>query len=360
MTAAGDDVAFMRRAVRLARRGLGRTRPNPVVGCVVVRNGSVVAEGWHRRAGGPHAEAEALGRLGGRAEGATLYATLEPCGHFGRTPPCTEAILAAGIRRVVYGNPDPLTGGAARLREADVEVVAGVGAAAAARANEAWLVAAPRRRPFVALKLAVSLDGRLATRTGHSRWVTGEPARRAVARLRDRHDAVLVGTGTLRADDPRLTARVRGARDPVRVVLDARLGCPPDARVLGPGGETWLVAAADTASAAPPGARVLRVPGDAAGRLELTATLEALWRAEIVSVLVEGGAALAGALLAAGLVDRVYAFVAPVLIGADGLPAARLAGAETMADAWRLTDVTSRRYGEDVLITGRLPCSPDS
>jgi len=355
------SLARMRRAIRLARRGLGRTRPNPVVGCVIERNGIVVGEGWHRLAGGPHAEVEALRRAGGRARGATVYVTLEPCNHRGKTPPCSEALVAAGVAKVVYAVSDPIHGGGdERLRAAGVEVSHGLGTDEASEANEAWLVAAPRARSFVTLKVAVSLDGRMATRSGHSQWVTGPAARSAVARMRDRHDAVMVGAGTLRADDPRLTARARGARDPVRVVVDARLGCPADARVLGPGGETWLLAAAGATGTGPDGARVLRVPAAAAGRLMLEPALAMLWAEGLTSVLVEGGATLAGALLEAGLVDRVAAFVAPVLIGDDGVPLARFSSPDTMAGALRLSGVRTRRYGDDVLVTGRLGCSRDS
>ncbi len=346
-------MAPMRRAVGLAGRGLGRTRPNPVVGCVVERDGLVIGEGWHRRAGGPHAEIEALSAAGELARGATLHVTLEPCAHVGRTGACVDAIVAAGVGRVVYAVADPVHGGGAdRLGAAGV-VVDHAPCAEAAEINEAWLCAAPRRRPFLAVKTAASLDGRIATASGVSRWITGPEARQAVHRLRDRYDAVLVGAGTLRADDPRLTARIEGARNPLRVVLDPRLECRADAQVLSDEAPTLLVAGAD-APGEVSGAEVLRVPSDGDGGLCLRTLLEALWARDIVSVLCEGGGRLSGALLTRGLVDRLYAFVAPILLGDEGLPMMALAGAASPADAPRLADVRRRDYGDDVLIMGRL------
>jgi len=347
----------MRRAVALARRGLGRTRPNPVVGCVIERDCVVVGEGWHRLAGGPHAEADALTRLAGKARGvrgATAHVTLEPCDHTGKTTACTDALIAAGIARVVYACADPVHGGgAAKLRAAGMQVDHQPHPAAA-EVNEAWLVAAPRGRPFLALKTASSLDGRIATASGSSQWITGPAARRAVHGLRSRYDAVLVGSGTLRADDPQLTARFRGARQPVRVALDARMECPADARILSDEAPTWLVAGPG-APDPPGGAEALVVPvTEDGGRLDLKAMLEALWARDIVSVLCEGGGILAGALLAAGLVDRLYAFVAPVFLGADGAPMVAMNGPDQPGDGLRLHGVRRQFYGDDVLITGRL------
>ncbi len=344
----------MRRAVALARRGLGRTRPNPVVGCVVERDGQVVGEGWHARAGGPHAEVEALAAAGDKARGATLHVTLEPCAHAGRTGACSDAVLRAGVSRVVYGAADPVHGGGGEvLRTAGLEVVH-VEHPGAAEVNEAWLTAVGRRRPFVSLKTASSLDGRIATASGVSQWITGPAARRAVHRLRDQHDAVLVGAGTLRADDPQLTCRVKGGRHPVRIALDPRLQCPPGARILSDAGPTWLVAGRDAPGAGPVGAEVIRVGVDGQGRLDLTELLDTLWQREIVSVLCEGGATVGGALLSAGLVDRLYAFIAPMLLGDDGAPLARLAGPQSPDRAIRLDGIRRRTYGQDVLVTGRL------
>lgn len=345
----------MRRAVTLAKRGLGRTRPNPVVGCVVEHGGRIVGEGWHRVAGGSHAEIEALDAAGDWALGSTLHVTLEPCNHQGRTGACTTAILKSGVARVVFGTVDPMHGGGGdKLRDAGVEVVR-ADDPAAARVNEAWLTAAPRRRPFVALKTASSLDGRIATASGASRWITGPAARRAVHRLRDQYDAVLVGAGTLRVDDPQLTARIRGGRHPIRVAIDTRLECPADARILSDDAPTWLIAGRRTSGKGPPGAEVIPVPTGSDGRVDLAAVLEKLWERDVVSVLCEGGASLGGALLQAGFVDRLYSFVAPMLLGDDGAPLVRLGGPAAPRDALRLADIRRTTYGDDVLITGRLP-----
>lgn len=344
----------MRRAVTLARQGLGRTRPNPVVGCVIEAGGRTVGEGWHARAGQVHAEVMALRAAGGAAKGATLHVTLEPCDHVGRTGACTDAILASGVAKVIFGAADPVHGGGGeRLRASGIEVEH-TEDPGAAEVNEAWLTAAPRRRPFVALKTASSLDGRIATASGLSQWITGEASRRAVHRLRDQYDAVLVGAGTLRADDPRLTCRARGGRNPLRVVLDPRLRCPKSARVLSDEAPTLLVASERCDSDGPAGAQVMRVRADKAGRLDLRAVLDDLWQRGIISVLCEGGPSLGGALIEARLVDRMYAFVAPILLGDDGAPLARLSGPDAPDAAPRLRAVRHRRYGQDVLVTGRL------
>ena len=320
----------MTRAVELAARGLGRTAPNPVVGCVVLdAAGAVVGEGWHSRAGGPHAEVEALAAAGDAARGGTAVVTLEPCRHTGRTGPCTSALLAAGVARVVVAVPDPTEtagGGADLLRRNGVEVVEGVGRAAAEHGNRAWLHAVRTGRPWVTWKLATTLDGRTSAADGTSRWITGATARAAVHRLRAERDAVLVGAGTLRADDPHLA--VRGLDDvtqPLRVVLDPRAEIALTARVLDDVAPTLVVVAedADATRLTAAGVDVLALPVGERG-LDLAALLAALHGRGVHSVLLEGGAHLAASAVAADLVDEVVAHIAPALLGA---------GSPVLADA---------------------------
>jgi diaminohydroxyphosphoribosylaminopyrimidine deaminase/5-amino-6-(5-phosphoribosylamino)uracil reductase len=347
----------MRRCLTLARRAEGRTAPNPIVGSVIVDpRGRVLAQGWHRKAGEPHAEADALARVR-RAPGATLYVSLEPCGHRveRRTQPCAPQIIAAGVARVVYGLADPYPGhgGNAELVAAGVEVVGPVLEAECRRANAPFVTWATERRAHVTLKAAMTLDGRIATKRGESRWVTGEAARAEVHRLRDRVDAVLVGAGTVLADDPALTVRgVRGGRDPARVVLDGRLRISPKAKVFLAG--RAIVATSRRAPAArvraieATGAEVLRFPG---ARIAPRALLEALAQRGILSVLVEGGADTHASFLGARLCDRLLLFVAPVAFG-GGAPAwLGGAGVARIADAPRFRlDAPPRRLGDDLLV----------
>jgi diaminohydroxyphosphoribosylaminopyrimidine deaminase / 5-amino-6-(5-phosphoribosylamino)uracil reductase len=350
---------FMRLALREAAKGLGRTSPNPAVGAVLVKDGRVLARGHHARAGGPHAEVVALRAAGPRAAGADLYTTLEPCNHWGKTPPCSLALVEAGVRRVFVGSrdPNPLVNGRglARLRRAGVEVVTDVLRDACDALDEHWFHFMRTGRPFVTLKAAVTLDGKIATRTGDSRWVTGEAARQEVHRLRDRVDAVLVGAGTARADDPLLTTRLaRGkGRDPVRVVLDTRLALPPALKLLHPKSLPLTLVA--TTSREPrrfgPGVEVLRCRSRG-GRVDLDDLLAKLARRGITHLLVEGGAEVHQSFLGAGLVDRVVLYLAPKLLGGgkDWLAAD---GPDRMADALRLEGVEVRRAGEDLVVTGR-------
>jgi diaminohydroxyphosphoribosylaminopyrimidine deaminase/5-amino-6-(5-phosphoribosylamino)uracil reductase len=356
------DEQFMRRAVRLAERARGRTAPNPMVGAVVVTGGEVVGEGRHPRAGEPHAEVFALRHAGERARGGTLYVTLEPCAHHGRTPPCVDAVLAAGISRVVAAmrdpNPKVAGGGLRRLAAAGVSTSAGLLEAEARELNRAWLKAVETGLPWVTLKMAMTLDGKIATRTGDSRWVTGESARRYVHRLRDWNDAVLIGIGTARADDPQLTARLRDARNPVRVVVDPRAELSPHSHLARTAREvpTWLAASpeAETGALEDRGVTVLRLPAPG-GRLDLDALLRALVRRDVHSVLCEGGAGLAGYLLDAGLVDEVAWFIAPKLAGGAAAPGPVAgAGVERMAEAIPLDKIQVRRFGEDVGVFGRV------
>jgi diaminohydroxyphosphoribosylaminopyrimidine deaminase / 5-amino-6-(5-phosphoribosylamino)uracil reductase len=363
--APADEVAerFMRLALAEAEKGRGRTSPNPAVGAVLVKGGRVLARGHHARAGTPHAEVVALREAGARARGADLYTTLEPCNHWGKTPPCSAAIVEAGVRRVFVGSrdPNPLVNGRgnARLRRAGVAVTTGVLRGPCDALNEAWFRYITAGRPFVTLKAAVTLDGRIATRTGDSRWVTGEAARAEVHRLRDAVDAVLVGAGTARADDPLLTTRLPGGagRDPVRVVLDTRLRLPRGLRLFHPSSPapTLVATASARARRLGPSVELLRCAARR-GRLDLPDLLGKLGERGITHLLVEGGAAVHSAFLAAGLVDRLVLFVAPKILG-GGRSWLEGPGPRLMAGALRLDGVEVRWVGEDLLVTGR-PAAP--
>ena len=356
----------MRAALGLARRGLGNVWPNPAVGCVVVKDGRVVGRGWTQPGGRPHAETEALARAGALATGATAYVTLEPCAHFGRTPPCADALIAAGLARVVVAlqDPDPRVAGAgmARLRQAGIAVETGICEAEAAEVNAGFLQRLSNGRPLVTLKLATSLDGRIATGSGESRWITGPVARRRAHLLRATHDAVLVGTETVIADDPELTCRLPefGRHSPVRLVLDRRLRIPPTAKVFDTvAAPTWLVttAAADSAhhlSLRQRGVEIVEAAAEPAGGLDLGAMLGALGRRGLTRLLVEGGGRLAAALLRLRLVDRLVWFHAPMLIGGDGLPAVAALGFGPLAEAPQFERLASETVGDDVMTTFRL------
>lgn len=356
----GTDARFMRVALRLARRGTGRTSPNPPVGAVIVARQMIVGRGYHRQAGQPHAEVEALRDAGPQARGGTLYVTLEPCAHHGRTPPCTAAIIAAGLRRVVVGTRDPNPSvrgnGTGKLRRAGIHVTTGVEQAACDELIAAFRKHVNTGMPWVTLKLAASLDGRIATVTGESRWITGEDSRRFVHRLRAEHDAVLVGAETVRRDDPALTCRLRGGRNPLRVVLDGRLRIPLQAQVLTTtGAAQTLVVAGRSAPVATVrriearGASVLRL-ADRGGRIPLAQLLRALGRRGVLSVLIEGGATVAAAAIAAGVVDRILIFYAATLIGGDGWPMLRSIGVRRLAAAPLLRPPEVRRFARDVLV----------
>lgn len=353
----------MREAIRLARRGLGRTSPNPPVGAVVVVAGRIVGRGFHRRAGAPHGEAAALQDAGSRAKGGTLYVTLEPCNHQGRTPPCTEAVLASGVKRVVVGvrdpNPRVKGGGLERLSGRGVRVDVGIEERRCAELIRAFAKHSRTGMPFVTLKLAASLDGRIATATGASRWITGEPARRMVHRLRNEIDAVMVGAGTVRADDPALTCRLRGGRDPLRVIVSGRFRLPLAAQVLtGAAAARTLVV---TATRKPLVARVLQARGvtvlvqqSAKGVLSLRRVLAALGRKGIASVLIEGGAELAAAALRADVVDELLCFYAPKLIGGDGRSLLASLGVRDLLNAIALRHLRVQRVGSDLLLRAEL------
>lgn len=367
-TAGGSaaDRSYMARALELARRGLGRTSPNPVVGAVIVKNGEIIGEGYHRRAGTPHAEIHALNEAGDCARGATLYVTLEPCTHFGRTPPCTEAIINAGVKRVVAAvvDPNPLMAGKglARLQSAGIEVATGLLADEARQLNEVFFKWVTTGRPFVLVKTAMTLDGKIATSSGDSHWVTGPEARQYVHRLRDQYDAVLVGIGTALADDPRLTTRLPGGngRDPVRVIVDSRLRLPVTARVLRLESQApTLIACTQRAdpekraALEETGAQVLVGPEQEDGRVDLEWLLGELAGRGITSIMSEGGAQINGALFARGLVDKVMFFLAPKVIGGTAAPGPIGGrGCDRMAEAVTLERVTVMAVGGDFLVTG--------
>ncbi|MFF5706418.1 bifunctional diaminohydroxyphosphoribosylaminopyrimidine deaminase/5-amino-6-(5-phosphoribosylamino)uracil reductase RibD [Streptomyces sp. NPDC012794] len=348
------SITAMRRAIELASRGLGSTSPNPVVGCVITDPaGAVVGEGWHERAGGPHAEVHALRAAGPAARGGTAYVTLEPCNHTGRTGPCAQALIEAGVARVVYAVPDPnpqASGGGATLRAAGVATEAGFLADEAERGNAAWLTSVRLGRPHVTWKYAATLDGRSAAEDGSSRWITSAESRADVHRLRAEADAVLVGGGTLRADDPHLAVRgIEGAVQPLRVAVDTRAGLPPTARILDDAGPTLIVTGEDADTSQLPGADVLRLPLHD-GRVAVPELLERLYGRGVRSVLLEGGPTLAGAFLEAGAVDRVVGYIAPALLGAGPAVLAG-AGITNIAHAVRLEITEAVRTGTDLRIT---------
>jgi diaminohydroxyphosphoribosylaminopyrimidine deaminase/5-amino-6-(5-phosphoribosylamino)uracil reductase len=355
------DVRWMRHALGLATRGLGTVWPNPAVGCVIVREGRVLGRGWTQPGGRPHAEAVALAQAGAAVRGATAYVSLEPCAHHGRTPPCADALAAAGVARVVtpFDDPDPRVSGRghARLRAAGIAVTTGVEAAAAARLQRGFLLRQHAGRPMVTLKLATSLDGRIATATGESRWITGPEARRRVHALRACHDAVLVGAGTARADDPLLSVRGLGAvPQPVRLVAARGLDLDPAGALGRSAAEVplWLLHDPATtpdgrlAAWRATGARLLPVAGDADG-LDPAAMLAALGAAGLTRVFCEGGGALAAALLGAGLVDELWLFGAGLALGAEGRPAVGPLGLARLAAAPRFRLLAAETVGVDML-----------
>ena len=359
---AGEDARWMARALELAARGRGLTSPNPMVGAVVVAAGQVVGEGFHAAAGGPHAEIVALAEAGTRARGATLYVTLEPCNHQGRTPPCAPTVAAAGVARVVAAGRDPNPrvrgGGAETLRAAGVPVTIGTLEDAARELNRAFFTAASRHRPHVTLKAAMTLDGKIAAHDRTSRWITGESARAEAHRLRSESDAVVVGIGTALADDPALDVRLERPwpREPWRVVVDSRARLPVTARVIGAGSAARaLVAVTDAAPAErvaaleARGVTVLQCKS-AGGRVDLGDLAARLHGLDVVAALVEGGADLAAGFLAADLVDRIAFFVAPRLLGGAAAPTPLGGPGRALAEAVPLARMTVRPVGSDWLI----------
>lgn len=359
----------MRRALELAERGVGYVNPNPLVGCVIVKDDAIVAEGHHARVGGAHAEAEALHKAGDAAQGAHLYVNYEPCVGFPgkRTPACVDRIIAAGIERVVVATRDPTPDvhgqGVERLRAAGVDVVEGVLADDARRLNEIREKYATTGRPFVLLKSAMSLDGKIATRTGDARWISSKESRQLVHRWRHRYAAVLVGVGTALSDDPRLTVRRIDGRDPVRIVLDSHGRSSPDARLFHLASEApTIVATVDMPQEAeaalrnmetPTAVEIWRLPADAGGRVDLHALMEELGRRQIDSVLLEGGAEVAAAFLNTGLIDKISIFIAPKLIGGGDAPGPiGGVGPDCVDQAVSLGNTEIARSGPDVVYTG--------
>ena len=359
------DESYMREALRMAAYARGRTSPNPLVGAVIVRDDTIVASGWHRAAGEPHAEIHALRMAGELARGATLYVTLEPCAHHGRTGPCAEAVIAAGIARVVVAlsDPNPLVAGRglSLLRAAGIEVVSGVCEAEARRQNEVFLKWVTTKRPFVTLKTAMTLDGKIASHTGASQWITGEAARARVHECRDVQDAILVGIGTVLADDPSLTTRLEGrtGHNPLRIVLDSEARTPIDAKLLTDGAAPTLIAVSERADHRRVnllhacGAEVVTLGTE---RPDIGRLLDWLGAREISSLFVEGGAAVNWSFLAGGFVDKVHAFIAPMLMGgASAKTPVGGTGFDSPQTALHLRDLTVEQLGADILVTG-YPC----
>jgi diaminohydroxyphosphoribosylaminopyrimidine deaminase/5-amino-6-(5-phosphoribosylamino)uracil reductase len=360
------DEKYMRMALRLAGKARGRTSPNPMVGAVAVRDGKVIASGYHRKAGEPHAEAIVLKKLGRAAKGATLYVTLEPCSHRDkRTPPCTPLVMQSGVKRVVVAMIDPnprVSGGGIKvLRRTGLEVVTGVLEEEARKLNEAFIKHITGGMPFVTLKIAQTLDGKIATSAGESKWITGEMARESAHRLRDSNDAILVGIKTILTDDPSLTARISGGRDPVRVIVDSRLRIPVNARVLTqkspaktiiavlPGAPKSKIKKLQAA-----GAEVLLVKS-AQGRVDLRDLMKKLGKRDIMSVLIEGGAEINASALKAGLVDKVVMFLAPLLMtGTNSLCSIGGSSPARLSQALKLQEVTARFIGMDLMVEGYI------
>ena len=359
------DESYMREALRIAEYARGRTSPNPLVGAVIVRDGTIVASGWHRAAGEPHAEIHALRMAGELARGATLYVTLEPCAHHGRTGPCAEAVIAAGLARVVIAlsDPNPLVAGRGihLLTAAGIEVTTGVCEDEARRHNEIFLKWVTTKRPFVTLKTAMTLDGKIASHTGASQWITGAAARARVHAYRNEYDAILVGIGTVLADDPSLTTRLEHGtgKNPLRIVLDSEARTPLDAKLVADGAAPTIIVVSERADHRR--VNLLRACGAevvtlGAQRVDIAALLDYLGARDITSLFVEGGAAVNWSLLAGGSVDKVHAFIAPMLMGGETAKTPiGGTGFDSPQTALRLRDVTVEQLGADILVTG-YPC----
>ena len=361
----GENIHYMQMALELAGKALGRTSPNPMVGAVVVRDGQVVGSGYHARAGTPHAEVHALGEAGEKARGATLYVTLEPCCHHGRTGPCTEAVIKAGIAKVIISMPDPnpkvAGNGIKILQKAGITVETGILEEQSRRLNEVFIKYISTGLPFVVMKTAMSLDGKIATSSGESQWITGPESRTMVHRLRDRYDAILVGVGTVLADNPSLTTRLPEGegKDPVRVVLDSRARTPVDAQIITQSSQSPTVIV--TTSDAPrdklqqlsdAGAQIIQLSADDHG-ICLHELLHKLGEQEITGLLIEGGARVNSTFINKSLVDKVFWFIAPIIIGGNSAPGpVGGTGITALAEATKLSDISMQRYGEDICIEG--------
>lgn len=355
------DALYMKRALRLARRAEGMTSPNPPVGAVIARGGRIIGEGYHRKAGLPHAEIEALQRASGGLKGATLYVTLEPCCHWGKTPPCVDAVIGRGIRRVVVGarDPNPLVSGKGikALRGAGIEVAEGVLEEQCRAVIRPYAMHITTGLPYVTLKLSASLDGRIATSSGESKWISSQASRKLAHRMRSTADAVMVGLNTVISDDPELTVRLVKGKDPVRVVVDTYLRTPLTAKVLGGGKGKAMVFTASISNAGKAdkmkdlGVDVIRVKRSAEG-VDLKTVLRELGKRGITSLLVEGGGALTASFIRQGLVDRLVYFVAPILIGADGTASVGAMHIKRLGDAPLLKGVSIKMIEKDMLVEG--------
>ncbi len=362
-----DDPFFIRRALTLAARARGMTSPNPMVGAVLVKNGRIISEGYHKKAGTPHAEVIAIDRAGERAAGSTLYVSLEPCCHKDkRTPPCTRKIIAAGIRKVVVSMRDPnpkVSGkGIEELRDAGIEVVSDVLEEKARELNEYYIKHVTARTPFVVMKVAMTLDGKIATPEGESKWITGEKARHAVQRLRAGVDAIMTAIGTVKADNPRLTCRAGGGRSPVRIIIDPKLEIGPEAHVLCTPPDTIIVTRSTSAVGGrrsekerllkEKGARIIRFDGEKA---DLPLLMKQLGGLGITSLLIEGGSSLNSYCMESGIVDKVMFFVAPKIIGGkESFAAVGGKAFRRLPQAHRVGNLRVRKYGEDILIEGYI------
>ena len=351
-----EDGKFMSEVLRLAKKGEGKTLSNPMVGAIIVKNGKIIARGYHHGFGKPHAEADVLRKAGKRAKGATLYVNLEPCNHFGKTPPCAPAVISAGIARVVCAARDPnkmAQGGIEALRKAGIKVSLGLCEKEARELNEVFYTFHEKKRPFVSLKYAASLDGKMATYARDSKWITNESARAYARRLRGLHQAVIVGIGTVLADNPHLTARTRGMNEPFRIVLDPDLKIPLHSHIL-EGGRTIVFVSAHASAKKKKdlerkNVRVITFPGSTAAPARILAELG---RLGITSVLVEGGGEVLGSFIDAKLADKVYAFFAPVLIGGRGAVTIGGKGAKTVSEALHFKNISVSRFGDNLLVIG--------
>lgn len=356
------DIEFMETAMELARRGRGRTSPNPLVGAVVVKGGKIVGKGYHKGVGLPHAEVNAIREAGSNAKGGDLYINLEPCDHYGRTPPCTLAIIKAGIKRVFIGmrDPNPLVSGRGinRLRRAGIEVKTGLLKERSRKLNEAYIKYMTTKTPFVTLKMALTLDGRIATRGGVSKWITGEKARRYVHRMRGVVDAVIVGVGTILKDDPHLTTRLVKGKNPHRVVVDKTLKIPLNANVFNlPSGVRLFLATTQKASreriegVRGKGAEVIVLP-EKEGGVDMGRLMLELGKRGIMELMCEGGSSVATSAIRGGIIDKVVLFYAPRFFGGEGLPLFGDIGIKGLKDAIRLKEVEVKRLGEDIVVEG--------
>jgi diaminohydroxyphosphoribosylaminopyrimidine deaminase/5-amino-6-(5-phosphoribosylamino)uracil reductase len=368
-----DDKSFMKLALNLAAKGCGFTSPNPMVGAVIVRDGIVVGTGFHEAIGMAHAEVNAIKEAGDLAKGATLYVTLEPCNHHGRTPPCTDQIKDAGISRVVVAmkdpNPDVKGRGIDHLKKHGINISLGLYEDRATKLNEAFIKYVQTKRPFVTIKCAATLDGRIATRTGDSKWVSGEESRRFVHRLRHSADAIMVGINTIQKDNPKLTTRLEGKKgsDPTRIILDTHFSISEDARILNLDSESDTIIATGVSvkgkqkeALEKKGVRILKTTVKD-GRIDLDILMESLGEQGITSLLVEGGSRVIASSLAASVVDKAIFFYAPKILGGDdGVPICSGSGPEFMSETISLKDINVRRFGDDVMIEGYIDtCSQE-